>query len=697
MVEEKIDNELEIPEFLSGQSLQSPENSGFNITSSNHPENVIWEQLQCEIPYQEVTNIEQNNLNSKPSTSKKSEKINIISVDVVAPEKITNRKVYQKKEQYCLFCQKLVKRFARHITAVHKHVEEVQGIIALEKNTAQRRKLIDKLRAKGNYLFNHKDVNSYPDIVARRPINKSCPKEYMDCPVCLIRISKISLRRHVRKCNMSILSTRTTQIDSRRVTFDLHKVADPILKDHVFPAMRNDLCTQVIRKDYLAILYGNKLVAKYSSPHHYKMIRANLRYIGKYLIEIRKLTPNITDFKSCFAPTHYDSTIKAIRNVARFDKEKGEYRAPYSAAAIGTILKFCCAILESDYIKRENMTKIPEVQNFLKLLQTELSTDINKTVLENLTTLRRSKKVILPTASDMSILISYLRSRRDAHFKKISHKFSYEIWKKLASYAVVGIMVYNGRRPGEIQRLTIADYTESATSSTDNPDLFEGCANEKKYTRCVLRGKLARNVSIVLSGQEVHCIKSILDHRESAGVSRDNPYVFGLPSKKPFKVLNAGVLLKKFADEAGVQYPERLYATNIRKNLATKSTNLTLNSDEKEHIMNFMGHSESIHKTIYRQPDMKKDITIMPRVLDFATGNKSHSKDETPKTKNIRDTPCSSSDQNVLLGIKPTLAEENMNLKDDSCELDESDSSLDLDQHQFQPKRKRRLIGKHIL
>lgn len=70
--------------------------------------------------------------------------------------------------------------------------------------------------------------------------------------------------------------------DSSRVTFDLHKIAHAILKEHVFPNMKNDLCTQVLRKDYLAILYGNKLVSKYSSSHHYKMIRANLRYIGKY-------------------------------------------------------------------------------------------------------------------------------------------------------------------------------------------------------------------------------------------------------------------------------------------------------------------------------------------------------------------------------------------------------------------------------
>lgn len=70
-------------------------------------------------------------------------------------------------------------------------------------------------------------------------------EEYMDCPSCLVRIPKV-------------LGFRATLADRMRATFDLHKIAHPVLKEHVFPSMKNDLRTQVLRKDYLAILYGNK-------------------------------------------------------------------------------------------------------------------------------------------------------------------------------------------------------------------------------------------------------------------------------------------------------------------------------------------------------------------------------------------------------------------------------------------------------
>lgn len=71
----------------------------------------------------------------------------------------------------------------------------------------------------------------------------------------------------------------------------------------------------------------------------------------------------------------------------------------------------------------------------------------------------------------------------------------------MACYTVVGILVYNGRRPSVIQRLTISNFTKSSTASKVNPELFEGRVNDNHYTWCIFRGNLARNVSIVLRSQ----------------------------------------------------------------------------------------------------------------------------------------------------------------------------------------------------
>ncbi|CAH1173849.1 unnamed protein product [Phaedon cochleariae] len=569
--------------------------------------------------------------------------INILSLHVIpapteAIDKNKSKEKYPSKDQYCIFCKSKVKRFGRHIAGKHKGEEEVKEIFNYEKKSIERKRIIDKLRSKGNYEFNHKEHST--KIVARRSINKASPREYTDCPSCLVRVSKVSLRRHYRKCNANTQdNTRDTYVKSKRVTLSLHPLAHSILKDHIFPVFRNDANIRVIRNDYLAILYGNKLVAKYRSPHHYKMIRANMRYIGRFLLEMKRRSNKIADFASCFIPCHYDDVVESIKVVAGFDDRIGAFNAPNTASTLGTLLKFCAAILESDYIKKQNEHKRREVENFLKLLRTEFPTDINKTATENQATIRRRKKIILPSSSDIKKFIEYLRAMRTSLSNEIMQEFSYTAWKSLAGYTLVGIMVYNGRRPGEIERLTISDYKESSLSVSQNPELLESRPShqnsDSSYTRCVLRGKLCRNVTIVLHEDEVKCINLILNNRIIAGVDDENTFVFGLPGPRPHKFLSASLLLKKFAAEANLNNPERFFATNIRKNLATKSSKLDLQPEDREHIMNFMGHSEKIHKGIYRQPDYDKDIFIMPKVLDFVsgnTGNNGSSSEKNPRT-----------------------------------------------------------------
>lgn len=544
----------------------------------------------------------------------------LISPKSIAPDH-NKKQRYPNKQQFCIFCEKLVNRFGRHLTGVHKNEKEVIEITNLPLKSLDRKKKIDVLRCKGNYHFNH-SIHSTTYIVARRCHRKNEPNEYTDCPSCLMRVSKLSLRRHYRKCIGNVdmnVTSRDTYVKSKIVTLPIHPSACPVLKTQIFPYFRNDEAIQIIRNDYLAILYGNKLVTKYRAQHHYKMIKANLRYIGRFLLEMRRISCSITDFASCFDPSEYDNVVTSIKAVAKFDEEGGYFNAPTTASTLGTIIKFCSAILISDCIKKSNDTKKTAVKNFLELLRTELCSDINRTVTENQVSNRRKKKVILPCTEDLKKFLSYLKEQRIKYSITLEQNFSFSNWKQLASYTLVGILIYNGRRPGETERILISDYKESAQSNIEGDPLQH--ENDSGYTRVVLRGKLMRNVTVVLNKSEIEAIELILKYRNQAGVDGKNPFVFGLPGSKPYKYLNAGILLKKYAYNANLNQPHLFFATNIRKNLATKTAKLNLQPEDREHIVNFMGHSANIHKNIYRQPDIDKDINVMPKVLDMVFGN----------------------------------------------------------------------------
>ncbi|KAJ8952736.1 hypothetical protein NQ317_005197 [Molorchus minor] len=371
-----------------------------------------------------------------------------------------------------------------------------------------------------------------------------------------------------------------------------------------------------------------KKKTKYPPKEYYCQFCEKLvKKFGRHILSMHKFEDEIKPILSLPKKSNerkrlIDAGARALWVEAGVDDRKGEFIAPSTASALGTMLKFCSAILESDYIKKQNEPNRIEVENFLKLLRTELPLDINKTATENQSTIRRHKKVILPPSSDIQKIMSFLKSNREKHLQKLKEKFSFEDWKCLAGYTLVSIMIFNGRRPGEIERITITDFRDSAQSIKERAEIEgAGSTQQSTYIRCLIRGKLCSNVSVMLHEDDVCSMNIILDNRQLAGVDLQNPFIFGLPSCKPYKFLSAGTLLKKYVLCANLDYPDRFCATNIRKNLATKTKQLELHHEDREHVMTFMGHSEKIHKTIYRQPDVNKDILIMPKILNNALGN----------------------------------------------------------------------------
>lgn len=76
--------------------------------------------------------------------------------------------------------------------------------------------------------------------------------------------------------------------------------------------------------------------------------------------------------------------------------------------------------------------------------------------------------------------------------------------------------------------------------------------------------------------------------------------VFQDLKKKRYKYLRAYNLLRKFANESGVNFPATLTGTKLRKHIATNCINLNLSENEISDIANFMGHAEKIHREHYR-------------------------------------------------------------------------------------------------
>lgn len=547
---------------------------------------------------------------------------------------VRNREESSKK-LFCMFCNRFQSKFARHIEKVHSDNDEVKKFIALPKGSKERRKIIDTIKKNCQFAFNTNIfLNDGELIVSRRPTqNNKRATDYQVCQNCRGFFTKTNIRHHAKHCfSYCGRKNRTLFVMGKKILKRIHPEASNVLKNQVFPVLREDDIVRNIRYDRLIILYGNKMCNKYRWQHQQDMIRANLRLLGRFLIILKEKTNNILEFADLYDPTNYDVAVSSINVVAGFDDVRNTYEAPSTAYNLGSLIKKICYIHISDCIKQKNSMKKQNAEDFLKLLIEDIPVSVNKTVLETQTQQYRRKKVNLPRQEDIQKLNTHLKRQRKLALDQLNIEFNQNAWLTLAETTLISLQLFNRRRAGEIERIFIDDYN---TRTGIDKDLLKSLSPNSKrlaenYVRFVIRGKLNRTVPVLMSKEIVDSIEILLKHRRSAGVRPENRYLFGVAgmNKLRSKYLRSCTLMRKFATECGAVFPLTLRGTTLRKHIATNCINLNLSESEIADVANFMGHSDKIHKEHYRQPILTREILRMSRVLQLAQGESDSDLDE---------------------------------------------------------------------
>lgn len=267
----------------------------------------------------------------------------------------------------------------------------------------------------------------------------------------------------------------------------------------------------------------------------------------------------------------YDDCVSTINIVARYNNEKKMFEAPAVAANLSTLIKHIGNLLITECIKKEDTEKKKLVKDFLKLLTVDITTSVNRTVLETQSAQKQHKKVNLPSVDDIKKLYKHLEKKRVEASNVLQQSFSYCNWLSLAEVTLISIQVFNRRRAGEIERILITDF-QNYERLNKNMYIYKSLSQEhkkiaEKYIRFCIRGKLGRTVPVLLSNALFECINLIIKYRKKAKVSEKNPYIFGLPgyNKHRYKYLRACILMRKFADECNAIQSNSLRGTVLRK------------------------------------------------------------------------------------------------------------------------------------
>ncbi|KAJ8926271.1 hypothetical protein NQ314_021392 [Rhamnusium bicolor] len=349
-------------------------------------------------------------------------------------------------------------------------------------------------------------------------------------------------------------------VNSKALLGDIHPKASDVLKCKVFPVLKNDDITNTIRYDRLLIIYGNIQCQKYRDQHHYDMIRSRLRLMGRFLTLLKSKCQTVTDFDSVYNPRNFDSIVETMNEMGNYDKVLGVYEKPTIPTTIGTALKYIGKLKVSDCIKNQDEKVKAETENLMALLKTDLNSTVNKTAAESLLKQKRQKTVILPSTEDIKTLNLYLLENLNKHYQVLMTGFNQHSFLQLNKLSLIKTLVFNRRRPGELQRALVTDYKNLQVIEEGN--------------HFSIRGKLGRGVPVLITKHIKKCLDLLLSCRKQAGVDPNNPYLFGIPqtkneTNKNFRHLRAVNLIRKYSVKCGANpaLEQRSFVNMSRPNL----------------------------------------------------------------------------------------------------------------------------------
>lgn len=349
-------------------------------------------------------------------------------------------------------------------------------------------------------------------ITSRRPNLKfgNHATRFKTCPYCNGFYTRGSLRLHVRyNCpRKPIVNDKKTK-GERVITALATSVEARYLQSasaalqNVYKKLRDDALVRSLKFDWLITVYGNKLAAKNTKLRSPYMIKGRLRLIARFLRELKGIEPEVTDLATLYHPKYYDRAVEAIRAVARFDSDTNQYGAPATASSCVTAIKKIGVMLRSEYIKKGHKELQLLTEDFMSVMNSDIHDVINKTVNENQSKMRRRKVLNLPSLDDLKILNQYIQSESNDCYDELLTTFDYAKWLYLAKLTMIYILIYNRKRVGDTENITVEDFKcKEAMNESSNQQLFASLSSEarevaKRYSRMKVCGKKDRTVPVL--------------------------------------------------------------------------------------------------------------------------------------------------------------------------------------------------------
>ncbi|XP_078310283.1 uncharacterized protein LOC111116385 isoform X1 [Crassostrea virginica] len=557
----------------------------------------------------------------------------------------TNPRIYAKKYEQnssnskhgrlydrvhaCLFCKKLMTHIQTHLQSKHKNELDVKEILELKKQIEEIKENNDKksglkkqlhkmqtlIRNRGNNCHNQKVLAVEEGEILlsrRRNSNTFDVRDYGPCPYCEEWIVLQNITKHMTTCPSQEKSSATkgsSIIQSKIMTGKISSSASTKLRTEVFPSMIRDNITEIAQGDHLITVLGNIwLMKNVGNKLRRKNFTSFRMRLSARLLSILRADAQLPSASMDYflSPKQFDRVVSCAVKACKED-ENEDLKNPSTAIKLGYDLSRLANAKLGIAIKEGNDGGKKEAGEFLQLLRMEWSVKVTKLARVTLDLRHFNKKKELPDPSDIEKIAAYLVREIKKLDLTISN-CSEIVFREAIVLTEARLLIYNRRRPGELESLRVEAY-KNRSQSVDEANMalrthltdFERMLL-KTQDLVEIRGKTGRGVPVLIPNETKEVLNYLSNPiaRIKANIKPENPYMFANTGNT---VVRAGESLEqvKFRDAVGLRFPGRIYANNLRKHTATIAQALNLNDTEMKSICNHLGHTQKVHDLVYRQ------------------------------------------------------------------------------------------------
>lgn len=544
-------------------------------------------------------------------------------IDIVPNPKDT----FSTKKNYCYVCKKPQSKIARHLKKHQSSEPEIAAAYLLPKHSKDRKRLLEKLRNKGNYEHNQEVIanKSGPLKVRRRPVRseiKLSAKTYVHCIYCKGLFVRKDLWRHTRRCPSK--SFPESKVTGKAKVLVLADITESTFSQAISPEvwkilakMKNDDVSSVARNDFLILQLSQCLYNKHGSdPAKSESIGQQAREMGRLLLNMRRKF-SIFNFEEAVRPSNFLKVVEAVKEVAGgYDEESHSGKTPRLAPKLGHLLIKIADIIICRAIATEDNALRKATERFKRLCSNEWAEQICRAPRAVLSKSKFNKPSTTSFTRDVQLLHQYLERRSADAFENLKNLQSSQTYADLAKVTLARVVIFNSHRAGDVSKMTLECFKKRLHEdiAVSGLSMFEQNIS-KRFSRVEITGKKGRKVATFLNPELVNAIELIVDKRHACEVDENNPFVFGRPISSSFSVFRGQDCLGIFASQCGAQSPKYLGCPQLRKQVATISMILNLRDNELYQLANILGLDIQVHREFFWLPDATVELAKLSKLL----------------------------------------------------------------------------------